>query len=115
MDPNNQNILKDAIAMDNDFDESHLYLSVDLDMIAQKIGEGKDHLPFMKSCSLTLSLGRQDEYDQNIQENYDDRDFVRFQSSTMKDTREPDILQKFLAIIKIKTFISRYLLKKKTK
>jgi len=34
MDPNNQNILKDAIAMDNDFDESHLYLSVDLDMIA---------------------------------------------------------------------------------
>lgn len=34
MDPNKQDILKEAIVMDNDFDESHVYLSVDLDMIA---------------------------------------------------------------------------------
>lgn len=63
MDPNKQEVLKEAIKMDNDYDENHLYLSVDLDFIATKISEGQNNLPFMKSCSLTLSMGRQDEYD----------------------------------------------------
>lgn len=36
-------------------------------------------------------------------------------SKDKDDSREPDILVKFLAIIKIRTCISRYLLNKRTK
>ena len=116
MDPNKQDVLKEAIVMDNDFDESHVYLSVDLDFIAERVGEGADHLGFLKSCSMTLSAGRND-YAEKINESYDDRDFVMFDGGPSKDVdnREPDILTKFLAIIKIRTCISRYLLNKRTK
>ena len=95
--------------MDNDYDDSHLYLSVDLDMIAEKIGEGQNNLPFMKSCSMTLSVGRADEM---ILENYDERNFVKFKSSKEDETREPDILKQFLAIVRLKTAISRYITRK---